>query len=124
MSTMQGGPGWWQGRDGQWYPPEQLPMVSPAPLPVAGVQQVASSGVMPKSKTTAVVLAVCLGVWTWLYTYRLDAKKFWIGIAGGVVGFVLSLIVVGYFILLGLWIWAIVDAASKPDAYYQQFPNG
>lgn len=124
MSTMSGGPGWWQGRDGQWYSPEQLPVAVPAPLPVAGVQQAGVVAVTPKSRTTAIVLAVLFGVWTWLYTYRLDGKKFWIGLVGGVVGVLLSLIIVGYFILLGLWIWAIVDAASKPDVYYQQFPNG
>ncbi len=33
-----------------------------------------------KSKTTAVLLACFLGPWTWLYTYKLDSKKFWIGI--------------------------------------------
>lgn len=33
-----------------------------------------------KNKTTAVLLACFLGPWTWVYTYKLDSKKFWIGV--------------------------------------------
>jgi hypothetical protein len=32
-----------------------------------------------KSKTAAILLAIFLGPWTWLYTYRRDSTKFWIG---------------------------------------------
>lgn len=48
-----------------------------------------------KTKTAAVLLAVFLGPWTWLYTYRRNAWKFWIGLASGIVGFVVALIVAG-----------------------------
>ena len=34
-----------------------------------------------KSKTTAILLAVFLSFWTWLYTYKRNSKKFWIGLA-------------------------------------------
>jgi hypothetical protein len=34
-------------------------------------------GSAPKSKTVAVLLAVFLGFWTYLYTYREDKIKFW-----------------------------------------------
>ena len=70
--------------------------------------------VTPKSKTTAVVLAVFLSFWTWCYTYRKDPAKFWIGL--GVSVFFSWM----YFIpALGIWIWAIVDAAIKPDSFYE-----
>ena len=37
-----------------------------------------------KSKNTAVMLAVSLSWWTWLYTYKKDAWKFWLGSGLGV----------------------------------------
>jgi len=36
-----------------------------------------------KSKNIAVLLAVSLSWWTWLYTYKKDAWKFWLGLAAG-----------------------------------------
>jgi len=78
----------------------------------------------PKDKTVAVLLAVFFGICTWLYTYKRDSKKFWIGAGLGVAGVVLSTIGIGLLILLGVWIWAIVNVARKPDAFYRQFPNG
>ncbi len=45
-----------------------------------------------KSKTAAVLLAVFLGPWTWLYTYRRNAWKFWVGLGAGVVGVVLAIV--------------------------------
>jgi hypothetical protein len=50
-----------------------------------------------KSKTAAVLLAVFLGPWTWLYTYRRNAWKFWVGLVGGVGGIVLALTVAAAF---------------------------
>lgn len=42
-----------------------------------------SCGVPPrkgKSKTVSILLAVFLSFWTWLYTYKRDKSKFWIGL--------------------------------------------
>jgi predicted amidophosphoribosyltransferase len=33
-----------------------------------------------KSKVASVLLAVFLGFWTWLYTYKKDGWKFWVGL--------------------------------------------
>ncbi len=38
-----------------------------------------------KNKNTAVLLAVSLSWWTWLYTYKRDTWKFWLGLGIGVV---------------------------------------
>ncbi|MGH9069869.1 MAG: hypothetical protein ACRDX8_01555, partial [Acidimicrobiales bacterium] len=46
-----------------------------------------------KNKTAAVLLAVFLGPWTWLYTYRRNAWKFWTGLLSGVAGFTIAVIV-------------------------------
>lgn len=79
----------------------------------------------PKSKTTAVVLAVFLSFWTWLYTYQKDNWKFWTGLGLGILGIILTASTgFGVFIHLGVGIWAIIDAAVKPASYYQNFPNG
>lgn len=78
----------------------------------------------PKSKTSAVLLAVFLWFWTWLYTYQRSKGKFWTGLALAVVGAITAIVGVGLLVWLGLWIWAIVDTASKPDEFYTRYPNG
>ena len=73
-----------------------------------------------KSKTTAILLAVFLGWWTWCYTYKRDSAKFWIGlVVGGFFG-----IFTLFITTIAISIWAIVDACSKPESYYKNFPNG
>jgi len=66
-----------------------------------------------KSKTTAVIVAVLFGVFSWAYTYKYDAWKFWLNI----------LLVV---LTMGLWsiiaiVWVIVDQATKPREFYEQY---
>ncbi len=75
------------------------------------------NGVMPKSKTVAIVLAVIFGFWTWLYTYdyATDKKKFWINL-------VLSVLTLGFWTLVA-WIWAIIYTATKPDEYFTLYPT-
>ncbi|HWC76810.1 MAG TPA: hypothetical protein VG778_05080 [Blastocatellia bacterium] len=78
----------------------------------------------PKDKTVALLLAIFLGGWTWVYTYRKDAWKFWLSLG-------LNLTVFNpiwtVFILLipniGLWIWSIVDVAAKPDEFYRNYSS-
>jgi len=78
----------------------------------------------PKDKSIAVLLAVFLMAWTWLYTYKRDSVKFWIGGVLGLIGIATSWLVIGFFLLVGVWLWAIIDTAVKPAAYYQRFPRG
>ena len=78
----------------------------------------------PKDKTVAVLLAVFLAPWNWLYTYKRDAAKFWIGLSVVIIGFILTVVIIGFFMIVGVWLWAVIDAATKPDPYYRQFPNG
>jgi hypothetical protein len=77
----------------------------------------------PHSKSTAVLLAVFLSFWTWLYTFQRDKVKFWWGLGLGIFGVITSFFIIGGFILLGVWIWAIVDSATKSEFWYQQYPN-
>ena len=69
--------------------------------------------VVAKDKTVAVLLAVFLGFWTWLYTYQKDSKKFWINLA-------LSIVTIGFWGIVG-WIWAIIDTVTKPESYYLNY---
>ena len=78
----------------------------------------------PKDKSVAILLAVFLMAWTWVYTYKRDAVKFWIGGVLGLIGIATVWLFVGFFVLLGLWLWAIIDTAVKPVTYYQRFPRG
>lgn len=45
--------------------------------PVPGTKTPGSS---QKSRSTAILLSIFLGFWTFLYTYRVDSKKFWAAI--------------------------------------------
>jgi len=78
----------------------------------------------PKDKTVAILLAVFLAPWNWCYTYRRDAAKFWIGLSVFILGLILTVVLIGFLMIFGVWLWAIIDAATKPDVYYRQFPNG
>ena len=72
-----------------------------------------SSSVSPKSKTTAVLLAIFLGFWAWLYLYKRNSGKFWLNL--------ILTIVSGFSWGLVAWIWAIIYAASKPESWYQNY---
>jgi|SRR5579862_705019 len=81
----------------------------------------------PKSRSVAVVMAIFLSFWSFLYTYRTSAWKFWLGLGLSVGLFTVDMIVraavrhpvagVGAVWLLvgaGVWIWSIVDRATSP----------
>lgn len=72
----------------------------------------------PKSKGIAILLAVFLSFWTWVYTYRVNKTKFWVGLGLSIVGGILTVILVGFVILFGVWLWALIDAITTPDQKY------
>jgi hypothetical protein len=69
---------------------------------------------MKKSKTTAVLLAVFLSFWTWVYTYKTDAWKFWLNLS-------LSILTLGYWNLFVSWIWSIIDVSIKDNKFYNNY---
>lgn len=99
-----------------------------------------------KSKTTAVLLAVFLSAWTWVYTYSVNAKKFWIAVGLWVLAIIFyaigissaattftcdpngtncnfhssggGTILFGWLIAFGVFLWALIDTASKPSEYF------
>jgi hypothetical protein len=74
-----------------------------------------------KPRTVAVLLAVFLSFWSFLYTYRISPWKFLLGLGLNVSALILDVIVtaahgpgngiavVWFLIMLGVWIWSIVD---------------
>ena len=101
----------------------------------------------PKAKTIAVLLAVFLGYWTWVYTYRKNAWKFWVGLAAGLPSFVIFnigliphnsveydangnylgwgglhfsnyVLFPALLVFLAVWIWAVIDVCLKKQNWY------
>ncbi len=101
----------------------------------------------PKAKTIAVLLAVFLGYWTWVYTYRKNTWKFWVGLAVGLPAFVIFnlgvipnnsveydangnylgwggfrlsnyILIPVLLIILTVWIWAVIDVCLKKQEWY------
>ena len=83
------------------------------PKCVVRVKQV--DGEQGKSKVASILLAVFLAPFNWLYTYKRDAAKFWIALV--LVIFLFWTILVP----LGIWIWAVIDAATKSDSWYRNY---
>ena len=69
-----------------------------------------------KSKTTAVLLAVFLSQWSWVYTYRDNAWKFWTALAINMLFFWMWFIPP---ILTNLW--AIIDNATADPEYFEKY---
>jgi hypothetical protein len=148
MSDVSNGDGWWIASDGKWYPPHMAPAppqphVYPNPYapgtlaaykscPACGTGLVATATMCtrcgtplssPHSKGAAVLLAVFLTFWTWIYTYKTDAWKFWVGLVLSFLGLITAFIFVGFLILFGVWLWAVIDTGTKSEQWYQQYPN-
>lgn len=131
-----GGQPWpYERPDAAFAPRAPYPAGSPAKYCVTcGAGLVASAAICPrcgtpvaprKSRTAAVVMAVFLSFWSFLYTYRSAAWKFWLGLGLDLGTYVLFLAVQGatgehqaalaaLFLLVstGVWLWAIIDRAT------------
>jgi hypothetical protein len=68
-----------------------------------------------KKKSTAVILAILFGIFSWAYTYKYDAWKFWLNLF-------LTLVSFGLWGIVAL-IWVIVDQATKPSEFYECYFN-
>ena len=60
-----------------------------------------------KDRTTAIILAIFLGLFAWIYTYKLDKGKFW---AALIVNIFLWWTVVAPVLT---WILVIIDMSTK-----------
>jgi hypothetical protein len=89
-----------------------------------------------KQKTTAVLLAVFLSAWAWLYTYKWNALNFWLSFAGLFVGQVVTfaiawfaglpvvfLFVVNSFFAFLVWLGAVLGNARLTQQELDRYPN-
>lgn len=76
-----------------------------------------------KSKTVSVLLAVFLSYWSWLYTYKLDAWKFWTGLGISVITLLFFWLIFPLFFGLAVWVWVIIDVAIKDDNIYNNYQS-
>ena len=103
----------------------------------------------PKNKNISILLALSTGLFTWLYTYQQDARKFWLSLGLTVLGLIVfsttfrlvfgnSLIsgapqgananwllpmMVSFIVVCGLWAWSLLDVLRKNQDWYAQYPN-
>ena len=94
----------------------------------------------PKRKKTSVLLAVFLGFWSWLYTWRKDWPQFIVGAVlhcvvapalfamgafGDVGGFAVQTALICAAVLLQAVVWfaAIIDAVATPSGWYANYPK-
>ncbi|MGH8980359.1 MAG: hypothetical protein ACRDWE_04975 [Acidimicrobiales bacterium] len=69
------------------------------------------------------LLAVFLSFWTWVYTYKRDRKKFWVGLLVGTAGLLVHITLLGAIVPFAVWVWAIADTVSKPKKWYGSYPG-
>src|SRR3989338_1001378 len=89
--------------------------------PHCGVRQRGSTSHHGKSKTTAVLLAVFLAPFNWLYTYKKDTWKFWVGLVIGLPSMFWIFFPPLLIFYIPIWIWAIIDASVKDRTWYEDF---
>jgi len=85
-----------------------------------------------KSKIVAIILSVFFGFWSWLYTYKKSAIKFWITlgvlISFGILYFTpvpgwFYISLLGYLLCFGSWLWALIDTVIKPESFFRNYSN-
>jgi hypothetical protein len=101
------------------------PAVAPQPTyqqPTPPFQPGYGAARPPKSRTTAIVLAVFFSGWTWLYTYRADKNKFWLSLGLSFLLQILNVALPGIGLLgIGFWVWALVDVIQKDEGWYRSY---
>jgi len=69
--------------------------------------------IIRKSKKVAVIIAIFFGMFSWTYTYKFDAWKFWLNLCLSFATFGLAGIIA--------WIWAIIDQATKDNDKFEYY---
>jgi hypothetical protein len=83
-----------------------------------------------KSRTNSLLLAIFITPFTWLYTYKKDWWKFWVGLAISLLIPMSELLLVFHIVDLSfviifipaIWIWAVIDVSQKNEQWYKGYP--
>ncbi|MGD9941594.1 MAG: DUF4870 family protein [Burkholderiaceae bacterium] len=60
---------------------------------------------------------------TWVAShFEWQIKTFWYALAGAIVGWLLTIILIGFLILLGVWVWVIYRVVKGWLALYERKP--
>ena len=62
----------------------------------------------------AIILAIFLSYWTWIYTWNKNWWKWLIGLG-------LTLFFGGIIVHFGVWLWAILDNSIKQQEWYTKY---
>lgn len=83
-----------------------------------------------KTKMSAVLLAIFLGIFAWLYTIKKSAPKFIIGffVPFAMISIYLTFELIFFLWLFflasfAMWLWALIDIAIKPESFYTNYPK-
>lgn len=97
----------------------------------AAVSKYTLEGPEKRFKTTAILLAIFLGPWTWLYTYKKDRWKFFPSILIDLGGWTawallpeqLSTVIHSFWLpsFLGIWLIAVITSIARKNEWYQTF---
>jgi hypothetical protein len=67
-----------------------------------------------KDKKLAIILAVFFGIFAWIYTWKVDAWKFWLGLG-------LAIVLCWTLIVpFGIWMWVLIDMIRRPSIFYKR----
>jgi hypothetical protein len=100
-----------------------------------------------KTRLTAILLSIFFGFWSWLYTYKVDYKKFWIYLFLNLVVILRMMMLLRLFLIgmqdytspitleaLNTWvwmyilvngssvIWALINSIKRPEDFYINYP--
>jgi ribosomal protein L40E len=120
-------------------------LVSRQKIDIKVLEEKRSKGLKPKNKSVAVILSIFFSFWSWLYTYKINYKKFWITFSI-IFGYFFTIIIIiisvpfdaasifsnyGTWIWLfwlllsgSIWLWALLDNSLKPTSFYMNYPEG
>ena len=98
-----------------------------------------------RKKWLAIVLALIISGWAWLYTYRINRGKFWAFAGLWLIDLIIpavvyantafslaswqdflpaALVYVGSALFsFGLWLWAVIDTIRTPADVFRQYPQ-
>ena len=77
-----------------------------------------------KDKTTALLLALFFGAWTYLYTYKIDKEKFFIFLGSFLL--VTIMFPLTYYNLIPMclfWVGSIIETASRNQQFYIDYDS-
>jgi hypothetical protein len=69
-----------------------------------------------KYQIVALILAILFSFFSFLYTYKFDKTKFWMGLLLSIIGLFLY-----YIPNILVWIWAIAEQLSKDEDMFKNY---